>query len=149
MHNHHNSQLQLEAGILCFIFTLLNIFVQFDQRSAIDLLSQLDCVKLSHKNMLLQTLTSLALAGTALCAPATNALRRRDEVDHDSLNPIATRVQDGPLGAAIEKFNPRLHIASGCQPYTAVDDSGNTKQVATPSIPHMVRILTNCDAVVV
>lgn len=83
-------------------------------------------------NMLLQLLSSLALAGTALCAPTTQTLGRRGEVDHDSLDPIATRVQDGPLGAAIEKFNPRLHIASGCQPYTAVDDSGNTKQVATP-----------------
>ncbi|KAI3392060.1 hypothetical protein diail_6289 [Diaporthe ilicicola] len=80
--------------------------------------------------MLLQTLTSLALASTALCAPTTNSLGRRDEVDHDSLDPIATRIQSGALGAAIEKFNPRLHIASGCQPYTAVDDSGNTKQVA-------------------
>ena len=98
--------------------------------------------------MLLQTLSSLALAGTALCAPATHALGRRDEVDHDSLNPIATRVQDGPLGAAIERFNPRLHIASGCQPYTAVDDSGNTKQVAKPPVPGIVRILTNRGAVV-
>lgn len=80
--------------------------------------------------MLFQTLSSLALASTALCAPTINALGRREEVDHDSLNPIATRVQSGALGAAIEKFNPRLHIASGCQPYTAVDDSGNTKQVA-------------------
>lgn len=99
--------------------------------------------------MLFQTLSSLALVGTALCAPATNALGRRDEVDHDSLNPIATRVQDGPLGAAIEKFNPRLHIASGCQPYTAVDDSGNTKHVDMPPPPFIVRSITNLDAVVV
>lgn len=73
----------------------------------------------------------LALAGAALSAPAPApapgpaALRPRATVDHDSLNPIATRVQSGAKGAAIEKFNPKLHIASGCQPYTAVDDAGN------------------------
>lgn len=83
--------------------------------------------------MLFQTLSSLAFAATALCAPTTQALGRRGKVDHDSLNPVATRVQDGPLGRAIEKFNPRLHIASGCQPYTAVDDYGNTNGGLKPS----------------
>lgn len=67
------------------------------------------------------------LAGVALGAPSVPALDRRAVVAHDSLNPIATRVQSGPKGAAIERFNPKLHIASGCQPYTAVDDAGNTR----------------------
>lgn len=66
---------------------------------------------------------ALALAGTALSIP----LEKRDVVAHDSLNPIATRVQSGAAGEAIAKFNPKLHIASGCQPYTAVDDAGNTR----------------------
>lgn len=66
---------------------------------------------------------ALALAGAALSHP----LEKRAVVAHDSLNPIATRVQSGAAGQAITKFNPKLHIASGCQPYTAVDDAGNTR----------------------
>lgn len=69
----------------------------------------------------------LAFAGMALGAPTSSNLDRRAVVAHDSLNPIATRVQAGVKGDAIKKFNPRLHIASGCQPYTAVDDAGNTR----------------------
>lgn len=68
----------------------------------------------------------MALAGVAFGAPLSPALERREVVSHDALNPIATRVQTGTNGAAIERFNPKLHIASGCQPYTAVDDAGNT-----------------------
>lgn len=70
---------------------------------------------------------ALALAGAVLGAPSSLALDRRGSVAHDSLNPIATRVQSGAKGAAITRFNPRLHIASGCQPYTAIDDAGNTR----------------------
>lgn len=71
--------------------------------------------------------STLALAGVALGAPLSPALEPRASVNHDSLNPIATRVQTGTNGAAITRFNPKLHIASGCQPYTAVDDAGNTR----------------------
>lgn len=70
-------------------------------------------------------LSALALAGSVLGAPTE--LQSRAVVAHDSLNPIAQRVQSGAIGTAIAKFNPRLHIAHGCQPYTAVDDAGNTR----------------------
>lgn len=66
---------------------------------------------------------TLTLAGAALGSP----LNRRDVVSHDALSPIAQRVQSGANGEAIARFNPKLHIASGCQAYTAVDDEGNTR----------------------
>lgn len=69
--------------------------------------------------------TAVTLTDAVLGGP----LERRAAVAHDSLNPIATRVQTGANGAAITRFNPKLHIASGCQPYTAVDDAGNTRLV--------------------
>nr|GFD59679.1 hypothetical protein [Tanacetum cinerariifolium] len=69
-------------------------------------------------------LTSLALAMSALGAPL-DTIQTRAVVKHDSLNPIRTRL--GPNGRAIEMFTPLLHIASGCQPYTAVDDAGNIR----------------------
>lgn len=69
---------------------------------------------------------ALALVGTGMSAPSSS-LDSRSVVAHDSLNPIKTRVQSGAAGEAITKFNPKLHIASGCQAYTAVDDSGNTR----------------------
>lgn len=75
--------------------------------------------------------TLLALAGVSMGAPtpaAQNAaIQPRASVPHDSLSPITTRVQAGSKGAAIEKFNPKLHIASGCEVYTAVDDAGNVR----------------------
>ncbi|KAF9694266.1 hypothetical protein EKO04_008081 [Ascochyta lentis] len=68
--------------------------------------------------------SSLTVAAGVLGAPT--ALKARDVVAHDSLKPIPTRVQSGVVGRAIERFAPLLHIAHGCQPYTAVDDAGNT-----------------------
>ncbi|KAH6897401.1 necrosis and ethylene-inducing protein [Thelonectria olida] len=49
----------------------------------------------------------------------------RAVVSHDSLNPVKTRLQAGRIGRAIEMFSPLLHIAHGCQPYTAVNDKGD------------------------
>lgn len=68
---------------------------------------------------------ALTLASAVLGTPLS--LNRRAVVAHDSLNPIAQRVQSGVNGEAIARFNPALHIASGCQAYTAVDDEGNTR----------------------
>lgn len=70
---------------------------------------------------------SLSLVAAVLATPITNNLHRRAVVAHDSLNPIAQRVQSGTSGDLIVKFNPALHIASGCEVYTAVDDEGNTR----------------------
>ncbi|KAH6633800.1 necrosis and ethylene-inducing protein [Boeremia exigua] len=70
--------------------------------------------------------TVFSMAAVAFASPTPSELKSRASVPHDSLNPIATRVQAGNIGRAIEKFSPLLHIAHGCQPYTAVDDEGNT-----------------------
>lgn len=72
-------------------------------------------------------LMALALAGAAFASPTSSNIDRRAVVGHDTLNTIPTRVQHGVLGDTIRKFNPRLHIASGCQSYPAVDDYGNTR----------------------
>ncbi|RXG50670.1 hypothetical protein VDGE_06993 [Verticillium dahliae] len=64
------------------------------------------------------------LASIALVAAGPVSLRA--VVPHDSLNPVTQRVQTGAIGDAIAKFNPLLHIANGCQPYTAVNDAGDT-----------------------
>ncbi|KAJ4985134.1 necrosis inducing protein [Stagonosporopsis vannaccii] len=68
----------------------------------------------------------LALATGSFAAPTPSELETRAVVNHDRLNPISTRLQSGVVGRAIQIFTPLLHIAHGCQPYTAVDDAGNT-----------------------
>ncbi|KZM27890.1 uncharacterized protein EKO05_0006737 [Ascochyta rabiei] len=70
--------------------------------------------------------SALAVSTGVFAAPTPSELDARAVVNHDSLNPIHTRVQGGAIGRAIERFQPLLHIAHGCQPYTAVDDAGNT-----------------------
>ncbi|KAK2600675.1 hypothetical protein N8I77_010193 [Diaporthe amygdali] len=67
----------------------------------------------------------LALAAAAAAAP-TELLETRAVVAHDSISPVAQRIQTGGLGKIIETFNPLLHIAHGCQPYPAVADNGDT-----------------------
>ncbi|KAH8897221.1 necrosis and ethylene-inducing protein [Thozetella sp. PMI_491] len=67
----------------------------------------------------------LALAVVAAAAP-TELLQSRAVVAHDSLSPIAERIQSGGLGGIIKTFSPLLHIAHGCQPYPAVNDNGDT-----------------------
>ncbi|KAH8640971.1 necrosis-and ethylene-inducing protein-like protein 1 precursor [Alternaria alternata] len=71
-------------------------------------------------------LSAFAAVSGVLAAPAPSQLDTRAVVPHDSLNPIRTRLQGGAIGRAILRFQPLLHIAHGCQPYTAVDDNGNT-----------------------
>ncbi|KAH8841743.1 hypothetical protein MCOR27_006813 [Pyricularia oryzae] len=58
-------------------------------------------------------------------ASSRHALNRRAIVNHDSLSPDPQTVQGGAIGAAIARFSPKIRIASGCEPYTAVDDQGN------------------------
>ncbi|EFQ36455.1 necrosis inducing protein [Colletotrichum graminicola] len=75
----------------------------------------------------------IGLLRAASGTPVDRLLDRRDVVGHDTLNPLPQRVQDNYSGAAIARFNPLLHIASGCQPYTAVDDAGNISGGLKPS----------------
>ncbi|KAF9870607.1 necrosis- and ethylene-inducing protein [Colletotrichum karsti] len=69
--------------------------------------------------------TVLALAAAVSSAP-TERLQSRAVVAHDSIQPVAQRIQTGGNGKLIETFNPLLHIAHGCQPYPAVADNGDT-----------------------
>ncbi|USP74606.1 hypothetical protein yc1106_01880 [Curvularia clavata] len=71
-------------------------------------------------------LSALVATSGVLATPTPSKIQARAVVAHDSLNPIPNRVQPGAIGRAIIKFQPLLHIAHGCQPYTAVDDAGNT-----------------------
>ncbi|KAK2685152.1 hypothetical protein QWA68_016432 [Fusarium oxysporum] len=69
----------------------------------------------------------MALAATGMAAPTEvlNNLHARAVVNHDSLNPIPKTIRNDKVGAAIDRWQPLLHIADGCQPYTAVDANGN------------------------
>ncbi|KAL1642075.1 hypothetical protein SLS58_005663 [Diplodia intermedia] len=75
-------------------------------------------------------ITLFAAASCAVAAPAADpesiqALdTRAPTVPHDSLWPMPERVRGGVEGNAIRRYEPFLHIASGCQPYTAVNDRG-------------------------
>ncbi|KAK1569711.1 necrosis inducing protein [Colletotrichum navitas] len=69
----------------------------------------------------------LGMLRAASCTPVDRFLDRRATVGHDTLKPLPQQVQDNWNGQAIARFNPLLHIASGCQPYTAVDASGNIR----------------------
>ncbi|KAI3544546.1 necrosis inducing protein [Colletotrichum abscissum] len=75
----------------------------------------------------------LSLLSSAFAAPVATVLDPRGEVGHDALSPLAQKVQDNAVGKAIARFNPLLHIAHGCQPYTAVDDAGDTSGGLKPS----------------
>ncbi|KAJ0382348.1 hypothetical protein COL922a_012758 [Colletotrichum nupharicola] len=77
--------------------------------------------------------TIFALASGACSAPARSNLGRRGEVGHDELSPSAQKVQDNPVGKAIDRFNPTLYIAHGCQPHTAVNDAGDTSGGLKPT----------------
>lgn len=46
-------------------------------------------------------------------------------VNHDSINPVPDTL--GPNGAIIRKFQPLLHIAHGCQPYSAVNKNNQIR----------------------
>ncbi|PNH48330.1 hypothetical protein VD0004_g235 [Verticillium dahliae] len=56
-----------------------------------------------------------ALVGSALA-------QQPPKVNHDSINPVRDTL--GPNGDMIRKFQPLLHIAHGCQPYSAVNTRG-------------------------
>ncbi|KAH9862979.1 hypothetical protein J1614_010708, partial [Plenodomus biglobosus] len=71
-------------------------------------------------------LSALAVASGVLATPTPSEVDARAVVAHSSLNPVRTRVQGGAIGRAIVRFQPLLHRAHGCEPYTAVDDRGNT-----------------------
>ncbi|KAL1638686.1 hypothetical protein SLS58_008718 [Diplodia intermedia] len=68
----------------------------------------------------------LAAASHAAAAPFIQQLQARDTVPHDSLNPLPEAIRTGTEGDGIKRFAPQLHIAHGCQPYTAVNDAGDT-----------------------
>lgn len=72
-------------------------------------------------------LSILSLVGATLAHPAAPKVQARATVGHDELTPIATRVQSGTNGDIIKANAPALHIAHGCEVYTAVNDNGDTR----------------------
>ncbi|KAI1030695.1 hypothetical protein LB503_012995 [Fusarium chuoi] len=78
-----------------------------------------------HPQTIFNALVALAATGMAAPSEALNDLHARATVNHDSLNPVKKTIEGGAIGAAIDRWQPLLHIADGCQPYTAVDTNGN------------------------
>ncbi|EJT69506.1 hypothetical protein GGTG_13125 [Gaeumannomyces tritici R3-111a-1] len=74
-------------------------------------------------------LSLLSLVALSIAAPLE---ARANTVNHDSLFPKPQTVRGGPDGEAMVRFSPRLRIANGCQPYPAVDDSGNVSGGVKP-----------------
>lgn len=73
-------------------------------------------------------LSVLAAAAAVKGAPVEgNDIQARAVVNHDSINPWPENVPGGALGNTLKRFEPYLHIAHGCQPYSAVDGYGNTR----------------------
>lgn len=69
-------------------------------------------------------LSLLGLIGATLAAPQHN---RRAVLAHDALSPIAERLQSGTGGELIKANAVALHIAHGCEVYTAVNDAGDIR----------------------
>lgn len=82
-----------------------------------------------YPQTIFSTLLTLAVTGMAAPSEALNNLQARARVPHDSLNPVGKTIQGGAIGAAIDRWQPLLHIADGCQPYTAVAANGDVRYV--------------------
>ncbi|RFN54288.1 hypothetical protein FIE12Z_1414 [Fusarium flagelliforme] len=78
-----------------------------------------------YPQTIFSALLTLAAIGMAAPSEALNNLQARARVPHDSLNPVGKTIQGGAIGAAIDRWQPLLHIADGCQPYTAVTTNGD------------------------
>lgn len=72
-------------------------------------------------------LSVLAFLGTASTTPVDGKLEARAIVPHDSIGPVLPKTQGGKIGDAMERFQPFLHIAHGCQPYTASNEQGDIR----------------------
>ncbi|KAI9147245.1 NLP effector protein 2 [Paramyrothecium foliicola] len=66
----------------------------------------------------------LGFAALGNTSPLVLQPRQIRTANHDSLNPVSDTIQGGNIGRAIRMFQPVLHVASGCQPYTAVTPAG-------------------------
>ncbi|PNP75965.1 hypothetical protein FNYG_10523 [Fusarium nygamai] len=78
-----------------------------------------------HPQTIFNALIALAATGMAAPSEALKNLHARAIVNHDSLNPLEKTIEKGAIGAAIDRWQPLLHIADGCQPYIAVGTNGN------------------------
>ncbi|KAF7188964.1 NLP effector protein 10 [Pseudocercospora fuligena] len=80
---------------------------------------------------ILPLLATLASQGTA--GPTTLEERQNFNcnsftpkvVNHDSMRYLPESVRSGNPGTVITNYEPYIHIAHGCRPYPAVDQSGN------------------------
>lgn len=70
----------------------------------------------------------LATAAAVKGAPIEESiLESRAVIAHSAINPWPENVPSGALGNTLRRFEPYIHIAHGCQPYSAVDGNGNTR----------------------
>ncbi|KAF7927052.1 uncharacterized protein EAE98_006436 [Botrytis deweyae] len=69
----------------------------------------------------------LAAAAAVKGAPIEESnITARAVVPHNSIRPWPENVPGGALGNTLREFEPYIHIAHGCKPYSAVDGYGNT-----------------------
>ena len=63
-----------------------------------------------------------------LTAPATgHPLSRRAVIDHDAVVGFPEAVPSGITGELYLKYQPRLKVFSGCVPFPAVNEAGDTR----------------------
>ena len=86
----------------------------------------------------------LAAAAAVKGAPIEeNTIEARAVVPHDSINPWPENVPNNALGNTLKRFEPFIHVAHGCQPYSAVDGNGNTRYENYFSFPFNIALLTH------
>ena len=90
----------------------------------------------------------LAAAAAVKGAPIEeNTIEARAVVPHDSINPWPENVPNNALGNTLKRFEPFIHVAHGCQPYSAVDGNGNTRYENYFSFPFNIALLTHAAVV--
>ena len=80
--------------------------------------------------ILLSLLASGCVQGAAIVgqsAASTATLQPRDEIPHDSVEPIPQAIRFGPARKLIKQYQPFLKVVDGCVPFPAVDVDGNTR----------------------
>jgi hypothetical protein len=80
---------------------------------------------------LIKLISGLAVLNTAF---AGSVLHPRGTVGNDAIVGLPETVPATTAGTLYLKYKPYLYRQNGCDPYPAVDASGNTKYVSTPTL---------------
>lgn len=70
------------------------------------------------------------LLATAVSAVAAGPLAARDVINHDAVVGFPQSVPNSNAGRNMLRFKPWLKVFSGCVPFPAVDQWGNTGYVS-------------------